>query len=185
MSENTQNITEEEVQVVDPSDVDAAEQTTENTTNKEESKSVSVTEKTENEAEDYQGDESDSDDESDEELNVQFPNLTLKDGTERYVVTADGVPQFYAQTIEEARKRMWDIARIRKFNEHEYNSYIREFNDENHIQVVGFYRFHAISYDRVLCYLSVRRVQEVQEVPDVDSKAHETKSTGIFSSLFG
>ena len=109
----------------------------------------------------------------------------FKEGTERYVVTADGVPQFYTQTIEEARNRMWDIARISKFNESDYNSYIREFNDENHIQVVGFYKFIVISYERVLCYLNVQRVQEIQKVPEVDSKETEKKSTCIFDWLGG
>jgi hypothetical protein len=179
MSENTKNITEKKVRVVETPDVDVIKQTTENNTIKKVLKSV--TDKTEDETGDYQGNERNSDD----ELNGKFPILTFKEGTERYVVTADGVPQFYTQTIEEARNRMWDIARISKFKDSDYNSYIREFNDENHIQVVGFYKFFVISYERVLCYLNVQRVQEIQKVPEVDSKETEKNSTCIFDLLGG
>ena len=132
--------------------------------------------------------------ESEEELELNFPNLSLKDGTERYVITMDGVPQCYTTTLKEARGRMWDMARMRKFLERDYNSYIRESPNENNVQVVGYHRFYVLSYERVLYHLRVHHIQEVEEKPpqeieeadEIEQEKQEgPKSTGLLASFLG
>lgn len=136
-------------------------------------------------------DTSEYDSESDDDLKTKFPNLSIKDGTDLYVVSANGIPQFYSHDIQEARRHMWNIARIRKFKEFGYNCYIRECNDENNIQLVGYYKFNIISYDRILCYLNVHKISELYEIKEVqkntdmtESKIESTETTGFFSNFF-
>lgn len=141
--------------------------------------------------EDNVEDNSEYDSESDDELKSKCPNLSIKDGTELYVVSANGIPQFYSRNIQEARRHMWNIARIRKFKEFNYNCYIRECNDENNIQLVGYYKFNIISYDRVLCCLNVCKISELYEVQEIqkntdmtESKIETTNTNGFFSNFF-
>jgi hypothetical protein len=180
MSETIQNITAEEVQVVDRSDTTVTEETVKN----------NPTEDPREECEKVANKEEENEDENDEEeLDIDFPSLSLKAGTELYVVTVDGVPQCYTNTIQEARSRMWDFARVRRFQETQYNSYIRERKNPNDIEVVGYHRFSIINVDRTICWLSVRRIQQVEEKTGVTVEDEEekepTKSTGLMASFFG
>ena len=134
-------------------------------------------------------DEESEDDEESEVLN-NFPTLILKQDSEKYVITMDGIPQCYTTTIEDARKRMWEFARLRKFHEYNYRSYIREGSTQNHISVIGYQKFYAISYDRVLSELSINKIQEIQEVEELEDKIEDdiddvSTKQGIMASLFG
>jgi hypothetical protein len=133
-----------------------------------------------------------SEDEDDEETEVlnNFPTLILKQDSEKYVITMDGIPQCYTTTIEDARKRMWEFARLRKMHEHNYRSYIREGSTQNHISVIGYQKFYAISYDRILSELSINKIQEIQEVQELEDKTEDdvdddSSKQGIMASLFG
>jgi hypothetical protein len=155
MADNTKNINEEDTDIVDQVDPDTSDENKDNEVN----------------------DDSDLSDNEDQTLDNMLPNLSLKCGTERYVVTADGVPQFYTQNVEEANKRMWDVARAFKVNVNDYNCYIRECEDSNNIQVIGYYKFFVVSYDRVLCHFTTQKVHEVQE----EQKEEEKEATDNYS----
>lgn len=135
---------------------------------------------------DKNNEESEEDDEETEELN-NLPTLILKQGSEKYVITMDGIPQCYTATIEDARKRMWEFARLRKMHEPNYKSYIREGSTQNVICLVGYQKFYAISYDRVLSELSINKIQEIQELQEFEDKNGDDDSNkqGIMASLFG
>jgi hypothetical protein len=138
----------------------------------------------------YDDDSDDSNDLIDNEektLDNMVPNISLKRGTERYVVTADGIPQFYTQTIEEANKRMWDIARAFKINVNDYTCYIRECEDLDNIQVIGYYKFYVISYDRILCHFATQKVHEVQEeaTEKEECELNNTNNSSYWSTLIG
>lgn len=167
MSQTTQN-TIDDVQLVEPSSLNEMETTNE---------------------ENLDTDDDESDDESEDETENSghmFPNLSLKGGTEKYVITADGEPQCYTHSIEEARKRMWNFARICRFKETQYNCYIREDASLNSIQVIGCHRFYTVSYDKTLCYLNVRKIQEIEEtVPVEGQEKEENHRVGLIASIFG
>jgi hypothetical protein len=176
MYQTTQNITEEDVQVVNTSEANATVGNTMNTSVTEVSEKI---EKTPTGEQDDESEDEDTDEDTDVDSDINFPTLSLKDGTELYVVTVDGVPYCYTKTIQEARTRMWDFARICRFNESQFNTYIREFSSMNNIEVVGYTKFSIINVDRTICWLKVRTVQEVEEVKE------SQKRTGLIASLFG
>ena len=100
--------------------------------------------------------------------------VSLKEGTELYVVTMDGVPQCYTITVQEARSQMWNLARMYRFQETQFNSYIRENRNPNHIEVVGYNRFSIINVERTICWLTVRRVKQVEKnIPDTTYEIQE------------
>jgi len=183
MTETTDNTTE--LKDVDDNNFDSSVSESMNTSthqdNEETEKDFTVLKDDDEESE-----EESEEDEETEELN-NLPALVLKQGSEKYVITMDGIPQCYTTTIEDARKRMWEFARLRKFHEYNYKSYIREGSTQNHISVIGYQKFYAISYDRVLSELSINKIQEVQEFEDKneDDGDDDSSKQGIMASLFG
>jgi len=171
----TQNITEKEVQVVKPFTSTTEEIQVTNTS------SDKAREDTPNPRVDEQAGE----DKTVENLGSNFPNLSLKDNTNRYVITEDGVPQCYTHTIKDARKRMWDFARLRRFQETQYNCYIREGPNLNDIQVIGCNRFYAASYDRTICWLNVCKIQEIEEMAVPEQPEEDIPRSGLIASIFG
>jgi hypothetical protein len=129
-----------------------------------------------------QSDDDDSDDDSDDESDI-IPNLSLKKGSSIFIINVDGVPTFYTKNIKDARERMWDLARIRRNRETNYNTYIRGCPDKNRIEIVGSYKLSIFSVDRAICWLHISRVQEVvqdiiskEESPDKDTNLPEELS---------
>ena len=171
MSRTTQNITaQEEVQVDDHSDTNVTEETTKNTSNEDLKKDCEKIENNLTKRENSTDDEEDVE----KELNIDPPKLSLKEGTELYVVTMDGVPQCYTITVQEARSQMWNLARMYRFQETQFNSYIRENRNPNHIEVVGYNRFSIINVERTICWLTVRRVKQVEKnIPDTTYEIQE------------
>jgi hypothetical protein len=129
----------------------------------------------------------------------------LKPNTELFVVSLNGVPQFYTKDIEIARNRMWDFAKNRRIRETQYNTYIRGYPDKNRIEVVGCNRFSVFFVDRVICRLLVSQIQELSNfkeddtvtpplqslhpLPSCDREESEPEQTsppkrGFFSSFF-
>ena len=157
--------------------------------NDETKKDYTILNDEDKEESDENDEESDEDDEESEVLN-NFPTLVLKQDSEKYVITMDGIPQCYTTNIEDARKRMWEFARLRKLHEYNYRSYIREGSTQNSVSVIGFQKFYAISYDRVLSELSINKIQEIEEVQEFNDKneddvVNESNKQGIMASLFG
>jgi len=88
--------------------------------------------------------------------------LSLKDDSELFVLSVDGIPRFYTKTIEEARNKMWAYAKFKRIEETYYNTYIRCCPDKNRLELVGSYKFSLFMVDRVICRLFVSVVQELE-----------------------
>lgn len=155
MSESKQSISEEEVQIVN--NPDSTESESQEETKIETSEVL------------YSGQDTDE------------MNFLEKNDTDLFVLTVDGTPQCYTQTLEHARQRLWDFARMRQFSDYHYNSYIREGNGGNDIYVVGYHKFYLVSYERVRCHLSVRRIQRIDFPVNKES---ETNVDKIMYNLF-
>jgi len=137
-------------------------------------------------------DEDEEDDEDEDEDDDK--SLSLKDGSELFVLSVDGIPRFYTKTIDEARDKMWEYARFRRIHETQNNTYIRTYPDKNRIEIVGCNRFSVFFVDRTICWLLVSQVQELEttnvqknndtfatpSTPIVDSPPKK----GFFSSFF-
>ena len=101
-----------------------------------------------------------SKDDSDE--NTENPNIYLKDSSEIFVVSVDGVPQFYTKNIENAREQMYNFAKMLRIKETQYNTYIRGCSNKNYIELIGCHKFSVFFVDRTICRLLVSQVQEVK-----------------------
>jgi len=115
---------------------------------------------------------SSEEDDNEEEENTENDNvcvgkrniISLQNNTNNFIVSVDGVPQFYTRTLESARNYMWQFARFRKARINSiYNSYIREQDDPNSIQIVGAYRNSVLSCDRVLYRMEIHEISEISE----------------------
>ena len=109
-------------------------------------------------------DESESNDEESNEEDNNIPNLLLKKETIIFVLSVDGVPQFYTKTLKDAREQMWNLAKMQRIKEVQYNTYIRGCPNKNRIEVIGCNKFSVFLVDRVICRLCISQVQEI-EIP--------------------
>jgi len=139
-------------------------------------------------------DSSQDDDSNTEEL----LSLSLKDDSELFVLSVDGVPRFYTKTIDEARDKMWSYAKFRRIQETHYNTYIRGCPDKNRLEILGSNKFSVFMVDRVICRLLVSAVQEFETTTETkivkETNAPPTTPTtppvesppkrGFFSSFF-
>lgn len=106
---------------------------------------------------------SDSSSSQDDDSNTEeVIALSLKDDSELFVLSVDGIPRFYTKTIEEARNKMWAYAKFKRIEETYYNTYIRGCPDKNRLELVGSYKFSLFMVDRVICRLFVSVVQELE-----------------------
>ena len=165
--------------------------------NKEENnecESSSHEEENDEDDDDEEDDEDDDEDDEDEDEDEDGKTLSLKDGSELFVLSVDGIPRFYTKTVDEARDKMWEYARFRRIHETQNNTYIRTYLDKNRIEIVGCNRFSVFFVDRTICWLLVSQVQELEttnvqknndtfappSTPIVDSPPKK----GFFSSFF-
>jgi hypothetical protein len=105
---------------------------------------------------------SDSSSQDDDSNTEEVMHLSLKDNSELFVMSVDGVPRFYTKTIDEARDKMWYYAKFRRIQETHYNTYIRGCPDKNRLEIIGSYKFSVFMVDRVICQLLVSVVQEFE-----------------------
>jgi hypothetical protein len=112
----------------------------------------------------FDNDDEDSSDEDSGDEDKLLPILSLKDNSTIYVINVDGFAKFYANTIKEARERMWDLAKVRRFQATQYNSYIRACSDKNRIEVVGSYKMSIFSVDRTICWLNISKIQQIENI---------------------
>lgn len=114
-------------------------------------------------------------------------NDKLKKNSELYIVTHNGIPKFYTKTSKEACKQMWDLARLLRFQETQFNTYIRERNTSYNIEVIGYNKFSIINVDRTIHWLSVQRVYQIDDDQNVlteDNCQGEDQKTVTSSSLY-
>ena len=106
---------------------------------------------------------SDSSSSQDDDSNTEeVIALSLKDDSDLFVLSVDGIPRFYTKTIDEARDKMWAYAKFKRIEETYYNTYIRGCPDKNRLELVGSYKFSLFMVDRVICRLLVSVVQEFE-----------------------
>jgi hypothetical protein len=111
---------------------------------------------------------SDSSSSQDDDSNTEeVMALSLKDDSELFVLSVDGVPRFYTKTIDEARDKMWSYAKCRRIQETHYNTYIRGCPDKNRLEMMGSYKFSVFMVDRVICRLLVSAVQEFKTTTEL------------------
>jgi len=104
-----------------------------------------------------------SDSSQDNDSNTEeLMSLSLKDDSELFILSVDGVPRFYTKTIDEAREKMWTYAKFRRIQETHYNTYIRGCPDKNRLEILGSNKFSVFMVDRVICRLLVSAVQELE-----------------------
>ena len=107
---------------------------------------------------------SDSSSQDDDSNTEEVMPLSLKDDSELFVLSVDGVPRFYTKTIEDAREKMWTYAKCTRIQETYYNTYIRGCPDKNRLEIVGSYKFSVFTVDRVICRLLISAVQEFETI---------------------
>ena len=132
-----------------------------------------------------------SEDESDDEPDA-FPALSLKEDSEKYVITTDNIPLCYTPSLETARTRMWDFARhIKSHQSMLYRCYLREGSNRDCIQLVGPARFFVVSYDRILANFAIHQIRELEEVKDTASQTEctsgeeESRFTSLMKTITG
>ena len=122
--------------------------------------------------------ESEEDELEDEESNTIKSDLnsTLKDNSELYIVTHNGIPKFYTKSVDDARKQMWDLARTLRFQEFNFNTYIRERNNSSIIEVVGCNKFSFVNIDRVIHWLRIHCIKQIEynSISEDDKNADTT-----------
>ena len=141
-------------------------------------------------------DENNQEIENDNEESSDGQNLfCLKPETEIFVLSIDGVPQFYTNSVDVARERMWYFARTRRIRETHYNTYVRGYANKNQIEVLGCNKFSVFFVDRVICRLAISQIQELSNLKEDDpvtfappeddeSSSPPRPKRGFFSSLF-
>ena len=129
--------------------------------NEEESNEEKSNEEESNEEESNE-EESNEEKSNEEDNNIQ--NFLLKSETNIFVLSVDGVPQFYTKTLKDAREQMWNFAKLQRIKEVQYNTYIRGCPNKNRIEVIGCNKFSVFFVDRVICRLCISEVQEI-EIP--------------------
>ena len=141
----------------------------------------------------------DSDENNQEKDNEEISDgqnlFCLKPETEIFVLSIDGVPQFYTNSVDVARERMWYFARTRRIRETHYNTYVRGYANKNQIEVLGCNKFSVFFVDRVICRLAISQIQELSNLKEDDpvtfappeddeSSSPPRPKRGFFSSLF-
>lgn len=155
-------------------------------TNEDKNDIVSVEPLTENNVNTHNMlDEGDDKSDSVKELTQKYPQLILKEDTQKYVISVDGVPQCYTETLDSARECMWNLARLEKNNQTEYQCFIREMENPNDIQLVGYHKFYLVAYNRTLIHLTVRRVLEINEKPETTAFMEEKSKPSMIGRLLG
>lgn len=177
MTTSAENIIGEQTRVIENSVLDETEEQNGNAQNEELQDNNSESDQDNNS-------ESTSDEETEDN---PFP---IKEGTERYVITLNGIPRFYSKDATSARKSMWDMARtLRREGDYETETYIEESSNQNCIKVIGRKRYLIISVYQTLYYLSVEKVHEIFEATDDSTILSSTIGTdmpgGFFAQFFG
>jgi len=123
--------------------------------------------------------ESNEEESNDEDNNIQ--NFLLKSETNIFVLSVDGVPQFYTKTLKDAREQMWHFAKLQRIKEVQYNTYIRGCPNKNRIEVIGCNKFSVFFVDRVICRLCISEVQEI-EIPSSEEIYKDAENNEPVSS---
>ena len=86
-----------------------------------------------------------------------------EEDTDIFVVSIDGIANCYSNTEQEAREKMWKLARIFKHKfDSQYNTYICQYDNANTIEIIGFLKFSIISIDRTINLINVHRVYKIK-----------------------
>jgi hypothetical protein len=155
--ENKNNSSEHKVEKDDNTDIDSTPTVTNSSTEYKNSES------------DIDSEESNNDDSSSEEsdsegdINLLSDFLVEDNEKDIFVISIDGTPSFYSDTLQDARFRMWQYAKFRRLQEINYNSYIRACPDKNRLEVVGSNKFYVFSIDRPICWLTISTVKQLKK----------------------
>jgi hypothetical protein len=145
---------------------------------------------------DSEKDDSDNDEDDSEDEMLLSVNFSVKDDSEMFVLSINGVPNFYTKNLKDARTLMWDYAKSRRIQETQYNTYIRACPDKNRIEIVGTHKFSIFFVDRVICRLLVSSIRELEQckndtiktptMPKTQTppKIPSPQKSGFFSSFF-
>jgi len=99
---------------------------------------------------------------SEEDSDVPELESTFKNNSELYIVTQNGIPKFYTKSQEDAKKQMWSLARALRFQEFQYNTYIRERLTSSAIEVVGYNKFSFIQVDRIIHWFRIECIKQLE-----------------------
>jgi hypothetical protein len=198
MSTNENSLTDDQINSEDKELKNDNENKTENTESDNENKTEESENKSESEDENKseESEESDNENKSEDEMLLSV-NFSVKDNSELFVLSIDGVPNFYTKNVKDARTLMWNYAKSRRIQETQYNTYIRGCPDKNRIELVGTHKYSVFFVDRVICSLLISSIKElekfenetpslpkIQTPPKVNSKVNSPQKTGFFSNFF-
>jgi inosine/xanthosine triphosphate pyrophosphatase family protein len=157
---------------------------------------INDSENNDSENNDSENDDSENDEDDSEDEMLLSVNFLVKDDSEMFVLSINGVPNFYTKNLKDARTLMWDYAKSRRIQETQYNTYIRACPDKNRIEIVGTHKFSIFFVDRVICRLLVSSIRELEQckndtiktptMPKTQTppKIPSPQKSGFFSSFF-
>ena len=153
-------------------------------------------ENNQSENDESENNESENDEDASEDEMLLSVNFLVKDDSEMFVLSIDGVPNFYTKNLKDARTLMWDYSKLRRIQESQYNTYIRACPDKNRIEIVGTHKFSIFFVDRVICRLLISSIRELEQckndtiktptMPKTQTppKIPSPQKSGFFSSFF-
>ena len=101
--------------------------------------------------------------ESESEDEVETFDMKVENDSEKFVVSIDYIPTFYCDSLENARKIMWEIAREKKRKILDNTVYVYECVSEDAICISVKNKYFVVSYEHVINRLCVDRVLKVVE----------------------
>lgn len=96
-----------------------------------------------------------------DDLNLDLESFNYTDNSSLYVVSLDGVPQFYVKDKKVASDKMWGLTRLlslEKISSGYRTNYLKV--GDNQLNLVGSYRFFLLAYDQILHSVSYHKIKE-------------------------
>ncbi len=95
-------------------------------------------------------------------------SFVLKDNSNIYILERDDNILFYSSDKDKTRNFMWELCRQNQYNvSTDYCTNII-YLSENELQIIGTYKWFAVTYEKVLHHFSITEVGEINNI--IDSK---------------
>ena len=86
--------------------------------------------------------------------------LSIRVGSEMVVITINGKPKFYINSINPS-KYIMDIAQLISVNYENFNTHVRECSSTGCVEVVGYSKYAILRYDQVLATVAFEKIKEL------------------------
>tara|TARA_Y100000389_G_C17456976_1_gene518790 strand:+ start:2056 stop:2541 length:486 start_codon:yes stop_codon:yes gene_type:complete len=119
---------------------------------------------------------SDNDEQLESEDDVENFDMKVESNNKKFIVSIDYIPKFYCDSLENARKLMWEIAREKKRKIVDNTVYIYEGLSEDEICISVKNKYLVVSYEQVVNRLCVDKVHKVVETCEHDNITKQEES---------